>query len=190
MLVSAVQQRESTICIHIFPPSWTSLPPSHPLGHPRAPSWAPCVIQPLPISYIYITICNVYMSMLLSKFSTPSPSLCIYMSILNVCVSISALQIGSSVRWIFLKPEVMHPTLRNRNISHFHWDLWRPPLKVFLIREIGQAPKCKPWVKSLLGQYVQIPATEKRSFLGLSFLYTGGKEKHAAGASKGVKSLD
>ena len=33
VLVSAIQQRESVIGIHMFPPSWTSLPPpttSHP----------------------------------------------------------------------------------------------------------------------------------------------------------------
>ena len=55
MLVSAVQQSESTLCIHISFPSWTSLPPPPtyptPLGHHRALSWAPCAIQQLPTSY-------------------------------------------------------------------------------------------------------------------------------------------
>ena len=30
MLVSAVQRNESGVCIHIYPPSWTSLPPLPP----------------------------------------------------------------------------------------------------------------------------------------------------------------
>ena len=41
----AVQQHESAISTHISPPSWASLPPlphSTPLGHHRAPRWAPC----------------------------------------------------------------------------------------------------------------------------------------------------
>ena len=56
VLVSAVQQHESAIIIHISLPSWTSLPPYvHPthLGHQRGLSWAPCVIQQLPTSYLF-----------------------------------------------------------------------------------------------------------------------------------------
>ena len=43
VLVSAVQWSEPGMCIHIFPPFWTFLPPL-PLSH-RAQSWAPCAIQ-------------------------------------------------------------------------------------------------------------------------------------------------
>ena len=43
---------ESAINTHISPLSWTSLPPTHchltPLGHHRAPGWAPYAIQQLP----------------------------------------------------------------------------------------------------------------------------------------------
>ena len=43
---------ESAINIHISPPSWTSLPPTHrhltPLGYHRAPGRAPYAIQQLP----------------------------------------------------------------------------------------------------------------------------------------------
>ena len=48
--------RESAVRIHISPPSWTSLLPDHPtpLGHHRAPSWAPHAIEQLPTS-IYFT---------------------------------------------------------------------------------------------------------------------------------------
>ena len=41
--VSAMQHRESPINMHISPPFWTPLPP--PLGHHRAPGWAPCVTE-------------------------------------------------------------------------------------------------------------------------------------------------
>ena len=34
VLVSAVQRSESALCIHISPPSWTSLLPTNPLHHP------------------------------------------------------------------------------------------------------------------------------------------------------------
>ena len=175
MLVSAVQHVNQ---LYVYVYSLPLQPPSSthpaPLGEHRALSWAPRAAKLPPTSwllYMWVYLCQCYSP------NWSHPLLPLHKSILYVLFSIPALQIGSSVRWIFLKPEVMHPTLRNRNISHFHWDLWRPPSKVFLIREIGQAPKCKPWVKSLLGQHVQIPDTEKRSFLGLSFLYTGGKEK-------------
>ena len=42
VLVSAVQGRESALCTPILPYAWTSLPlpPSHPSGHHRAPTWA------------------------------------------------------------------------------------------------------------------------------------------------------
>ena len=56
VLVSAVQQSESAICIHRSPPSGTPLPPHpHPihLGHHRAPSWAPCITQKVPTSYLF-----------------------------------------------------------------------------------------------------------------------------------------
>ena len=53
MLVSAVQQRDSAICIHTSPPSWASSLHPTPLGHHRAPIWAPCVIQQLPTSCLF-----------------------------------------------------------------------------------------------------------------------------------------
>ena len=55
VLVSAVQHRESAIITHrnlsLEPPS---SPPSHPLGHHRAPGWAPCVVQLL-TSHLFYT---------------------------------------------------------------------------------------------------------------------------------------
>ena len=53
MLVSAEQQSESAVYIHISPSSRTALPALHPTppGHHRAPSWAPCVTHQLLTSY-------------------------------------------------------------------------------------------------------------------------------------------
>ena len=36
--------------VHLFPPSWTSLPHPVPLGHHRTPSWAPRTIRQVLIS--------------------------------------------------------------------------------------------------------------------------------------------
>ena len=56
MLVSAIQQCESATGIYMSPPSWASLlSPPHPtpLGHHGAQSWAPCIVQQLPTSYLF-----------------------------------------------------------------------------------------------------------------------------------------
>ena len=44
VLVSNIQQCESVIIMHVFPPSWAclSLPHPSPLGHHRTPGWAHC----------------------------------------------------------------------------------------------------------------------------------------------------
>ena len=61
LLVSAVQQSEPTLCMHIFPPSWTSLPPPRipPLqvitGHQGEP---PVLSSRFPLaSYLTHSIC-------------------------------------------------------------------------------------------------------------------------------------
>ena len=54
LLVSAVQQCESAKSIHTLPLSWAKTHPN-PLGHHRALSWAPCVIQQFPTSYLLYT---------------------------------------------------------------------------------------------------------------------------------------
>ena len=66
MLVSAVEQSESSICIHISPLSWASLPSTPhptPLGHHRALSWAPCAIQQLLLWLLY----SVYFFLVLTN---------------------------------------------------------------------------------------------------------------------------
>ena len=66
-VVSSVQQCESVVC----PLSWASLWPLHPtpLGHHRAPSWAPYTTQQLPTSYLFYTSCH---SLLLAILTTIS----------------------------------------------------------------------------------------------------------------------
>ena len=58
MLVSAIQQHEAAISIHVYLPSHASSHPDPhptPLGHHRVLGEAPCVIQQLPISYLFYT---------------------------------------------------------------------------------------------------------------------------------------
>ena len=62
----------------------------------KASSWAPCVMQQLTTSHF--TLGSVYMSVILSECTPPSPSSpCVHKSLLYVCISIPVLQIGSSV---------------------------------------------------------------------------------------------
>ena len=75
----------------------TSHPHPTPPGCHRALVWVPWVIQQIPTGYF--TCGSVYASMLISPFVPPSPSPthCVHKSVLYVCVSIAALQIGSSL---------------------------------------------------------------------------------------------
>ena len=76
VLVSSVQQSESTICIPISPPSWTSLPPT---TIPRISvttehqAELPVLYSRLPLA-IYFTHGSVYMSILISQFIPFPPS--------------------------------------------------------------------------------------------------------------------
>ena len=60
-VVSARHQHESAMGIHMSPPSWAFFPPptpSLPLGCPRAPVWAPWVIQQIPTGcFAYGSVC-------------------------------------------------------------------------------------------------------------------------------------
>ena len=62
------------VYIYPLPPGSPSHPQPHPtpLGHHRAPSWAPCAMQELPTSF-YFTHGSVYMSIPISHFIPPSP---------------------------------------------------------------------------------------------------------------------
>ena len=74
-------------------------PRSQTLGCHRAPSWAPCARQQLPASRLFYPgwCINVYVSASLLIFPTLPFLPCFYISVLQVCVSITALQIGSSL---------------------------------------------------------------------------------------------
>ena len=81
-------------CVYTYiPPSWTTLPS---LGRQRALSWASCTTQQLPTSYLFHMVRYLCQSRSLCS-SRPLLPHRVYLSILYVCVSILALQIGSSV---------------------------------------------------------------------------------------------
>ena len=86
----AIQQRESAMCLHVSPPSWTSFhPPSYPtpLGRHGAWGWAPCVYSGSPLA-ICFTYGSVYVSMLLSQFVPPSPSSAVSTSLFSMSASL------------------------------------------------------------------------------------------------------
>ena len=72
--ISAVQQRESAIIVHISHPSLPSLhsPCTSPVGNHRAPVRAPWIIQQFPTNYF--TCDSVYTSMVLSLVNPFSSS--------------------------------------------------------------------------------------------------------------------
>ena len=79
MLVSAVQKRESAVCIYVSPASWASLPspaPSTPLGHHGTRNTL-CAGQRLPSSCLSYTWWCVYISVTLparpALLSPPCP---------------------------------------------------------------------------------------------------------------------
>ena len=78
---------KSPIIIHTSTLSWASLPSPYPtpLGHHRAPGWAPCVIELLLISYFIYG--SVYMLMLLSAFVPFFPSLTMSISPFSISAS-------------------------------------------------------------------------------------------------------
>ena len=80
--------------------SLLGLPPTPlhptPLGHHRALSWASCATQQLPTSCLFYKWQCAYASTTLLIHLTPRLPPC-HMSVLCICISIPALQIGSSV---------------------------------------------------------------------------------------------
>ena len=87
------------IGIHMSPPSLTSTPfstPSHPLGCHGAPDLSSLHHNKFPLA-IYFTYGNVCFHVTLSIRLTLSFPHCVHNTVLYVCISIAALQIGSSV---------------------------------------------------------------------------------------------
>ena len=112
LLASAVQQCESAICIHISPPSWTSLQPLHPtpLGHHRTLSWAPCAVQQLPNSHLFYTQ-YTYASATLSIHPIPLSLSC--PPILSLCLHLYSCPKN---RFIFTTFSRFHKHVWNKNV--------------------------------------------------------------------------
>ena len=71
-------------------------PHATPLGHHRASRWAPCAVEQLPTSRLFYTRACIYVSPSLLIHPTLSFPRCAHKSVLCVCISIPALQIGSA----------------------------------------------------------------------------------------------
>ena len=78
---------------YTYIPSFLSLPPypCSPLGHHRAPDWAPNVLQQLLTSY-YFTHDAVRISMLLCPLVPPSPSSTVAGSLLSAALGLLAMR--------------------------------------------------------------------------------------------------
>lgn len=118
VLVSAKQQFESAIIIHVFPPSRASLHSPLPtfLGQLRTTDWAPCVIWQL-LTTVYFTYNSVYMLLLLSPFVPLTFSLTVSPSPFALCISFPSLKIGSSIQFFYIPHVVINKSFL---IHHFH----------------------------------------------------------------------
>ena len=109
MLASNVQQNESAVCVYVYIYIYIPLPSGLPSrsGHCRALGRVPCAIQCVPISFDFVyTIDGIYMSILFSRFP-PAFHRGIHTFVSYVCVSISALQIRSSIPFFWI-PQYMY----------------------------------------------------------------------------------
>ena len=103
MLVSGLHQHESAIGIHVYPPSWTFLPPSPPPPPPTPTNPIPLLQVvtehwvELPVTYgkfplaLCFTFGDVYISMLLSVCLTLPFPCCTHKSVFYVCISANSL---------------------------------------------------------------------------------------------------
>ena len=156
MLVSAIQQHESATGIHMSPPSWTSLPPLPTPSHPRGCQWAQGLSSlhhtansPWLSNFTYG---NVYVSMLLSQFVPPSPSLPVsksLFSVLSILYKLGFLTgseclkrgVRMGISWVSWRPGLVHTSLsqggsRRERLKGF-FGLWA------LGFESGKSLSCK-----------------------------------------------
>ena len=99
-LVTKQQQQHTCISslLDLSPtpsPSHPTLHPTH-LGHHRAPRWAFCAIQQVPMMILHMEAC-IYWSQSPNSSHPPLPLSCVHTSIFYICVSIPVLQVHSSV---------------------------------------------------------------------------------------------
>ena len=73
-----------------------------PLGCHRALGWASCMIQQLPTCYLLYTCLCICFNATLSICPTLFFPHCVHKSVLYVCASIAALQIGTSVSFFYI----------------------------------------------------------------------------------------
>ena len=100
---------ESAIGIHMSPPSASHLPPHpSPLSCHRALDWASCITQQNPIGSLFYRSWCICFSSILSLHPTLSFPDCVHKPALCGCVSIAALQIGSSVPCLTVPFNVWH----------------------------------------------------------------------------------
>ena len=83
MLVSAIYQYQSAICIHVSAPSWTSFPPPIPLGCHRAQGLS-SLCHTTNSYWLSILHMVMYASVLFSQFIPPSPSLTASISLFSM----------------------------------------------------------------------------------------------------------
>ena len=123
VLVSAIQQSESAICRHISPPFLIFFP----FGSPRSVELS-SLCYTVGSHQSPFTHNSVYTSIPLSQFISPLLSpLAVHMFVLHICVSISVLQIGSSVPFFYL-PHILSKSEREKQISYNNAALlrWQP----------------------------------------------------------------
>ena len=101
-LVSVVQWSESAICIHVSPPSWAYLtlsPSTHPSRSSQSTELSSLCCRPAShwLSILHVV---VYTRQSYSP-SSPHPPFSphAHMSVLYICISISALQVRSSIQF-------------------------------------------------------------------------------------------
>ena len=93
------------VCVCVAPPSWTSHdpPPSHPSRSPQSTelsSWCHTAnFRKLSVLHVAVHICKFPSP---NSSHSPLPLTCVHISAVSICVSIPALQIGSSLLFLLI----------------------------------------------------------------------------------------
>lgn len=99
VLAAAAEQSESALCTHVPLPSRVCFAAPPP---PRALSWAPCAAQQLPTGWLFHSWWGIYVTPNLPVYPPPYPLPShAHISVLYICVSFPAQQIGSEASIVF-----------------------------------------------------------------------------------------